>query len=172
MLQIGFPVFSSITLMTSNICSSRRYCSTTGHMVSFDPSFLEAISLTSVREPFALVNKLRFGSQGHKVTLHNEVRVLLAEEERRSAGSSRRGVIRGTLAFERHGGRQCWGMWHRRHIRGLLRSRRCRVWSCGRRRPSFAGLLLIAAFVRATSKALASSSKKSEKRNLRLLVEI
>jgi hypothetical protein len=33
-LQMGLPVRSSMTLMTSIICSSRRYCSTTGHTVS------------------------------------------------------------------------------------------------------------------------------------------
>ncbi len=33
-LQIGLPVRSSITLITSIICSSSRYCSTTSHMVS------------------------------------------------------------------------------------------------------------------------------------------
>lgn len=33
-LQIGLPVRSSITLMTSIICSSNRYCSTTYHEIS------------------------------------------------------------------------------------------------------------------------------------------
>jgi hypothetical protein len=33
-LQIGLLVRSSMTLMTSIICSSSRYCSTTGHEIS------------------------------------------------------------------------------------------------------------------------------------------
>lgn len=122
-LQIGLLVRSSTTLMTSIICSSRRYCSTTVTCLVKGNQVREH-GRTLMGEPFALLNQLWLSGQGHEVAFDNQVGILLSEEKRRSAGARRHGPFRGsTLAFERHGRRQSGGVWHRRHTGGLLRSR-------------------------------------------------
>lgn len=71
-------------------------------MVNLNPTFnvFGDSGLTCVRKPFALLDELWLGSQRHEVPLYDKVGVLLTEEEGRSAGATRHGTIRRTLAFE------------------------------------------------------------------------
>lgn len=76
-------------------------------------------------KPFALFNQLGLRSERHKVSLDDQVGVLFAEEERRSARARLGGTFRGS--FIRHGGGQCWRVGHGGHALVLLGSGRLRV---------------------------------------------
>jgi hypothetical protein len=57
-------------------------------------------------EPFTFLDKLGLSSQSHEVALDNQIGILFAEKERRSAIAGLGGAFR--TSIKRHGGRHCW----------------------------------------------------------------